>query len=270
MLSIPFCAVLTGIIWAFLVCVFRKSLPRALPAFDPTAGSTVLGDDHAAGAIHAGIVKPGIVKPGIVKPGSDGLRTEPRATRFDEAVIVATAALTILTWVFFGHVQSVFGNIGLVGILPIAVYGGAGYLTKEDFNSMPWDVLVLIGGGLSLGTAVESSGLLITLGDGLALAVSGARSACYPRWLTCCISRPTPACSHLISLISHVLSCALTLFSFSQVLPPPLFFWPSRALWRSSPTSFLRPSLRSLCCPSLPKWVCRSAIRSPTACCAPL
>ena len=38
---------------------------------------------------------------------------------------------------------------------------------------MPWDVIVLIGGGLSLGTAVASSGLLVTIGSTLENAVGG-------------------------------------------------------------------------------------------------
>ena len=44
----------------------------------------------------------------------------------------------------------------MVGLLPLIVYGTAGYLTKEEFNNMPWDILMLIGGGLALGTGVRT------------------------------------------------------------------------------------------------------------------
>ena len=86
--------------------------------------------------------------------------------------IVGVAVTTIFLWVIFDQVQHIFGHIGIVGLLPIITFGASGYITKVDFNAMPWDVLVLIGGGLSLGLAVESSGLLIAIGDKLTHALS--------------------------------------------------------------------------------------------------
>jgi len=41
-------------------------------------------------------------------------------------------------------------------------------MTWEDTLRLPWGVLVLFGGGLSLATAVKNSGLALWLGEGLA------------------------------------------------------------------------------------------------------
>eukprot|EP00041_Stephanoeca_diplocostata_P005758 m.68100 g.68100 ORF g.68100 m.68100 type:complete len:217 (-) comp15979_c0_seq4:134-784(-) len=48
------------------------------------------------------------------------------------------------------------------------------YLERADFNALSWDTLMLMGGGLSLGTAVESSGLLLTVGNAMAAFTSTA------------------------------------------------------------------------------------------------
>ena len=48
------------------------------------------------------------------------------------------------------------------------------YITKQDFNNLSWDTLMLLGGGLSLGTVVDSSGLLLVVGDGMSSLLEGA------------------------------------------------------------------------------------------------
>jgi phosphate transporter len=42
-----------------------------------------------------------------------------------------------------------------------------GILTKEDFNNFPWTIIILAAGGLSLGRAVNSSGLLHTVTEAI-------------------------------------------------------------------------------------------------------
>eukprot|EP00041_Stephanoeca_diplocostata_P005756 m.68220 g.68220 ORF g.68220 m.68220 type:complete len:314 (-) comp15979_c0_seq15:134-1075(-) len=96
------------------------------------------------------------------------------ATTGDDVVIGSTVLVTVLLWVFFASVEDVVGNIGIVGLLPILVFGALGYLERADFNALSWDTLMLMGGGLSLGTAVESSGLLLTVGNAMAAFTSTA------------------------------------------------------------------------------------------------
>ncbi|KAI0535920.1 SPX domain-containing protein [Xylaria digitata] len=70
---------------------------------------------------------------------------------------------TIGLWCASHALESIFGHMGVIAILPIVIFFGVGILTKEDFNNFPWTIIILAAGGLSLGKAVESSGLLHTV-----------------------------------------------------------------------------------------------------------
>ncbi len=70
--------------------------------------------------------------------------------------IIAVGILTILLWLtgpLHGYSSSV------VALIPIVIFFGFGYLRREDFNSIGWDILMLVGGGLALGTAMQQTGL---------------------------------------------------------------------------------------------------------------
>ncbi|KAI1123059.1 SPX domain-containing protein [Nemania abortiva] len=71
--------------------------------------------------------------------------------------------VTIGLWCASHALESTFGHMGVIAILPIVIFFGVGILTKEDFNNFPWTIIILAAGGLSLGKAVESSGLLHTV-----------------------------------------------------------------------------------------------------------
>ena len=77
--------------------------------------------------------------------------------------ISITTIATIVLWCVSHQVQSVFGDMGVIAIIPIALFFGTGILTKEDFNNFLWTIIILAAGGLALGKAVSSSGLLHTI-----------------------------------------------------------------------------------------------------------
>ena len=103
--------------------------------------------------------------PGV---GERGRESRCHGVTVADVVICVTVLLTVSMWVTFDSVKHIFGNIGIVALVPIIIFGSLGYLTQADFNSLSWDTIVLMGGGLSLGTAVESSGLLATVGGQMA------------------------------------------------------------------------------------------------------
>ncbi|KAH0563289.1 hypothetical protein GP486_002144 [Trichoglossum hirsutum] len=70
---------------------------------------------------------------------------------------------TILLWCVTHQLESTFGDMGVVAIIPLVLFFGTGILTKEDFNNFLWTIIILAAGGLSLGKAVDSSGLLHTI-----------------------------------------------------------------------------------------------------------
>ena len=71
-------------------------------------------------------------------------------------IVLGVALLTILLWLTSG-VHPL--ETGTVALIPVVVFFGARQLEPAEFKRLPWDVLVLAGGGLSLGAAVEASGL---------------------------------------------------------------------------------------------------------------
>jgi phosphate transporter len=80
---------------------------------------------------------------------------------------------TISLWCASNQLESVFGHMGVIAIIPIVLFFGIGILTKEDFNNFPWTIIILAAGGLSLGKSVESSGLLHTVADIVSKRVEG-------------------------------------------------------------------------------------------------
>lgn len=53
--------------------------------------------------------------------------------------------------------------MGVLAIVPLIAFFGFGVLSKDDFNGFLWNVVMLAMGGLALGEAVQSSGLLLEI-----------------------------------------------------------------------------------------------------------
>lgn len=81
--------------------------------------------------------------------------------------------LTIVLWCVSHQMESVFGDMGVIAILPMVAFFGSGILTKEDWNNFLWTIVILAAGGLSLGKAVSSSGLLHTIAGTITDKVEG-------------------------------------------------------------------------------------------------
>lgn len=84
-----------------------------------------------------------------------------------------TTVVTIALWCASHQLESTFGDMGVIAIMPIVLFFGIGILTKEDFNNFPWTIIILAAGGLSLGKAVRSSGLLHTVAGLVSEGVEG-------------------------------------------------------------------------------------------------
>ncbi|EED16754.1 plasma membrane phosphate transporter Pho87, putative [Talaromyces stipitatus ATCC 10500] len=77
--------------------------------------------------------------------------------------VTLTTLVTITLWCFSHQLDTVFGDMGVIAIIPMVLFFGSGILTKEDFNNFLWTIIILAAGGLVLGKAVTSSGLLHTI-----------------------------------------------------------------------------------------------------------
>ncbi|KAK5175361.1 low-affinity phosphate transporter [Saxophila tyrrhenica] len=80
---------------------------------------------------------------------------------------------TIILWCVSHQMESIFGDMGVIAIIPIVLFFGTGILTKEDFNNFLWTIIILAAGGLALGKAVNSSGLLHTIATSITQEVEG-------------------------------------------------------------------------------------------------
>ncbi|TGN20488.1 SLC13 family permease [Leptospira idonii] len=65
-------------------------------------------------------------------------------------------ALTILGWMT-SDLHKI--SNGTVALFPVILFFGLKLLSLEDFRSLSWDVLILMGGGIALGKAMEETGL---------------------------------------------------------------------------------------------------------------
>ncbi|EST08630.1 SPX, N-terminal [Kalmanozyma brasiliensis GHG001] len=79
--------------------------------------------------------------------------------------ISAVAISTIALWCLEKNFEWIVGDMGIIAIVPMVLFFGTGILTKEDFNTFLWTVVFLAMGGIALGKAVTSSGLLESLDD---------------------------------------------------------------------------------------------------------
>ena len=85
--------------------------------------------------------------------------------------IIFVTIATIVIWCVSHQLESTFGDMGVIAIIPMVLFFGTGILTKEDFNNFLWTIIILAAGGLSLGKAVASSGLLNTIAQGITESV---------------------------------------------------------------------------------------------------
>lgn len=124
--------------------------------------------------------------------------------------IIFVTVLTIGLWCVASSIEGVFGDMGVIAIIPIVLFYGAGILTKDDWNSMLWSVVVLAMGGIALGKAVESSGLLHAL-SALTLPFLQAQS------LFTSLALITAIIIVITSFISHTVGALIVLPVVAQI-----------------------------------------------------
>ncbi|KAH3683646.1 hypothetical protein WICPIJ_005382, partial [Wickerhamomyces pijperi] len=84
-----------------------------------------------------------------------------------EAYIFLVCAVTIALWCTSDQVAHVFGNSGVVGIIPMLAFFSVGILNKNDFVCFPWDIVGLAMGSLVFGKLITLSGLLGNIASSL-------------------------------------------------------------------------------------------------------
>ncbi|CCC68937.1 hypothetical protein NCAS_0B08530 [Naumovozyma castellii] len=93
----------------------------------------------------------------------------PIRTRFTikQYYIIFVTIGTIILWCVEGQIEGAFGSSGQIAVLPMVLFFGTGLLTTTHLNTFPWSIVILAMGGIALGEAVSSSGLLVTIATAL-------------------------------------------------------------------------------------------------------
>jgi phosphate transporter len=91
------------------------------------------------------------------------MNEESWSSRHTETIVCTI--VTIVLWTLADCLQFFVGHIGIVSLVPIVWLFGNGILTVNDFNSLKWSTLSLLGGGLALGEAMRVSGLLDVIAE---------------------------------------------------------------------------------------------------------
>lgn len=163
--SIPVSHVAVVLIWLLLVAVYRSAatsdgdLEKPPPPTNSPEGSI----DITSATASTAIVGP---PPSIIVS---------KRTRVSLIVSVITIAVSVVGWclVTTGHLKPLFGNIGIVSLLPLVVLFGTRILRLPDLLRLPWDIVLLAMGGSALTVVARRSGLLPALATGLVHDLSG-------------------------------------------------------------------------------------------------
>ncbi|ODV91912.1 hypothetical protein CANCADRAFT_22162 [Tortispora caseinolytica NRRL Y-17796] len=90
-----------------------------------------------------------------------------------QVFVCAVTIGTIILWCLTHALQPFVGDMGVVALIPLVVFFGTKTLTSEDFNNFLWTVVMLAMGGIALGKAVSSSGLLADIAATVDNSVQG-------------------------------------------------------------------------------------------------
>ena len=113
-----------------------------------------------------------------------------KAPRWQRWVVQLTLLATALGWLTASlhHIP-----VHLVAMLPVVVFPMVGVITATDFNSLNWDTLILVAGGLSLGSSIIDTGLADRLLGNLSMQNVPAF------WVALLFGYIAMACSNVIS-----------------------------------------------------------------------
>lgn len=112
-----------------------------------------------------------VYKPASDTPHLNTIKPAKEKVTFSQIFICLITILTIALWCAESSLEEHLGDTGIIAAIPLFVFFGTGILNKDDLNNFLWSVVVLAQGGMALGNAVTSSGLLqdiaLRLKDGI-------------------------------------------------------------------------------------------------------
>jgi anion transporter len=101
-----------------------------------------------------------VYKPGSDTPHLNTIKPTKEKITWAQVFVMLITILTIALWCAETSMEYAIGDTGIIACIPLFVFFGTGILNKDDLNNFLWSVVVLAQGGMALGNAVTSSGLL--------------------------------------------------------------------------------------------------------------
>ncbi|CAO0801933.1 unnamed protein product [Mucor circinelloides] len=101
-----------------------------------------------------------VYRPDRVVPHLNRVKPTRDKINMSQVFVMAITILTIALWCAESSIEYAIGDTGIIATIPLFVFFGTGILGKDDLNAFLWSVVVLAQGGMALGNAVTSSGLL--------------------------------------------------------------------------------------------------------------
>ncbi|EPB89206.1 hypothetical protein HMPREF1544_03946 [Mucor circinelloides 1006PhL] len=112
-----------------------------------------------------------VYKPARDTPHLNTIKPTKEKITKTQVFVCLIALATIALWCAESSIEYALGDTGIIAAIPLFVFFGTGILNKDDLNNFLWSVVVLAQGGMALGNAVTSSGLLqdiaVRLKDGI-------------------------------------------------------------------------------------------------------
>jgi phosphate transporter len=121
-----------------------------------------------------------------------------------EIAVISVTVMTIICWCSGPIGVALFGNMGIIAIIPMIAFFGSGMLNKDDFNSFPWTVVMLAMGGGALGEAVKSSGFLSWIADVLTSYAPASSLLAQVFIITLVVTVATSFVSHTVGALIFI------------------------------------------------------------------
>lgn len=205
MISLPLCPFLLTAGHILVVTLFRpdiKQLPKLSFANGPDGGASG-GDTDLNIELASDILAE-------AKKSPELLVSVPFWKRrvFQQAIVVLITLLSIVMWACSPWLDFFGNNIGVISLIPLALFFGSRLLGKDEFEKMPWPLVILIAGGNVLGYAVEKSHLL----EMTAQLLLGLPANV---WIICAVSGLIMMAAG--SFVSHTVAALILLRLFAKV-----------------------------------------------------
>lgn len=117
--------------------------------------------------------------------------------------------------------------MGITSLIPVVVFFGVGILDAHDFGTLRWSTLVLMGGGLAMGKAMELSGLLDLVGDGISNGLSSVKAwfvlltVLFIEAILTSVINHTSAAAILFPVLKHIgdsKNCRITMLTVAALM----------------------------------------------------